>query len=98
MSEDTAEVYRIIDANLNRLREGLRAVEEQARFLWDHQDLTETGQESQSTSGRRLNPWFVEWLMSFPAGWTVCEPSETLSAQRKQLWHCGISSGGSVDS
>lgn len=56
-----------------------------------------TGQMSPSSTGRRLNPWFVEWLMSFPAGWTVCEHSETLSAQRKQLWHCGISAGGSSD-
>ena len=53
-----------------------------------------TGQMSPSSTGLRLNPWFVEWLMSFPAGWTVCEPSETLSAQRRQLWHCGTSSGG----
>lgn len=65
--------------------------------LPDHQDPTGTGQVSPSTSGRRLNPLFVEWLMSFPAGWTVCEPSETLSAQRKQLWHCGTSAGGSSD-
>lgn len=56
-----------------------------------------TGQMSPSSTGRRLNPWFVEWLMSFPAGWTVCEHSETLSAQRKQLWHCGTSAGGSSD-
>ena len=56
-----------------------------------------TGQQSQSTSGRRLNPLFVEWLMGFPAGWTACEPLETLSAQRKQLWHCGTSSGGCAD-
>jgi len=57
-----------------------------------------TGQMSPSSTGRRLNPWFVEWLMSFPAGWTVCEHLETLSAQRKQLWHCGTSSGGSAKS
>lgn len=56
-----------------------------------------TGQKSPSSTGRRLNPWFVEWLMSFPAGWTVCEHSETLSAQRRQLWLCGTSAGGSAD-
>ena len=56
-----------------------------------------TGQMSPSSTGLRLNPWFVEWLMSFPAGWTVCEPSETLSAQRRQFWHCGTSSGGCAD-
>ena len=56
-----------------------------------------SGQMSPSSTGRRLNPWFVEWLMSFPAGWTVCEHSETLSAQRRQLWLCGTSAGGSSD-
>lgn len=56
-----------------------------------------TGQESQNTSGRRLNPLFVEWLMGFPDGWTDCEPSETLSSHSKQFWLCGISSGGSAD-
>ena len=28
-------------------------------------------------TGGKLNPTFVEWLMGFPLGWTVCEPSET---------------------
>lgn len=65
--------------------------------LLGRQALRVTGQMSPSSTGRRLNPWFVEWLMSFPAGWTVCEPSETLSAQRRQLWHCGTSSGGCAD-
>ena len=57
----------------------------------------ETGQESPSTSGRRLNPLFVEWLMGFREGWTACEPSETLSAHSRQLWLCGTSSGGCAD-
>lgn len=30
---------RLIDANLNRAREGLRVVEDAARFLWDDADL-----------------------------------------------------------
>ncbi len=32
--------YRIIDANLNRLREGLRVCEEVARFILDSKSLT----------------------------------------------------------
>jgi thiamine-phosphate pyrophosphorylase len=32
--------YRILDANLNRLREGLRVLEEQARFISDDKTLT----------------------------------------------------------
>lgn len=29
------------------------------------------------TPGESLNPFFVEWLMGFPIGWTDLEPSET---------------------
>ena len=34
-------VYRVLDANFDRLREGLRVLEEVARFLLDHGALTE---------------------------------------------------------
>ena len=36
-----------------------------------------------------LNPTWVEWLMGFPLGWTVLEPSETPSSRRSRK-----SSGG----
>ena len=36
-----------------------------------------TGQMCPNTSGLRLNPRFVEWLMGFPDGWTVSAPSAT---------------------
>ncbi|NPV26004.1 MAG: hypothetical protein HPY81_00830 [Firmicutes bacterium] len=35
-------IYRIIDANLNRAREGLRVVEEVARFILNDQVLTDS--------------------------------------------------------
>lgn len=35
------EILRIIDANLNRSREGLRVCEEIARFIWQDKVLTE---------------------------------------------------------
>lgn len=34
------ELYRIIDANLNRAREGLRVLEEICRFILDDPDMT----------------------------------------------------------
>lgn len=34
------EVYRVVDANLNRAREGLRVLEEIARFVLDDAELT----------------------------------------------------------
>ena len=41
------------------------------------------------SDGGPLNPTWVEWLMGFPAGWTVLEPSETPSSRRSRK-----SSGG----
>jgi hypothetical protein len=38
--KDKKNVYRILDANLNRAREGLRVVEEVARFLWEDERLS----------------------------------------------------------
>jgi hypothetical protein len=32
--------------------------------------------------GGALNPTWVEWLMGFPLGWTVCEAWETRSSRR----------------
>lgn len=34
------EIFRIIDANFNRSREGLRVCEEVARFVWNSKPLT----------------------------------------------------------
>lgn len=34
------EIYRVMDANLNRAREGLRVLEEIARFILEDPDLT----------------------------------------------------------
>lgn len=59
------------------------------------QDQKQTGAESPSTSGLRLNPRFVEWLMGFPDEWTVCEHSATPSSQHKQPSPSENSHGGS---
>ena len=41
--------------------------------------------QSQTVTGHlRLNPSFVEWLMGFPIGWTVLEPSETQSFRKSR--------------
>lgn len=37
---DKKNIYRVIDANLNRAREGLRVVEEVARFIWEDKKLS----------------------------------------------------------
>ena len=38
--KDQKNIYRIIDVNLNRAREGLRVVEEVARFIWEDEKLS----------------------------------------------------------
>ena len=35
-------------------------------------------------AGGSLNPTWVEWLMGFPLGWTVCEAWETRSSRRSR--------------
>lgn len=37
---DEGKIYRIIDANLNRAKEGLRVCEDIARFIFDNKKLT----------------------------------------------------------
>ncbi|MDO7252456.1 thiamine-phosphate pyrophosphorylase [Helicobacter cappadocius] len=39
MEETTKGVYRILDANLNRLKEGIRVVEDTARYLHNDEDI-----------------------------------------------------------
>lgn len=39
--------------------------------------LLRQAEAMQDTGPMRLNPFFVEWLMGFPIGWTVCEPLVT---------------------
>ncbi len=39
------DIYRVIDANLNRLKEGLRTVEEHARLIWGDSSLTKRSKE-----------------------------------------------------
>ncbi|MBP9699429.1 MAG: thiamine phosphate synthase, partial [Elusimicrobia bacterium] len=36
---DNENIFRVLDANLNRAREGLRVLEDTARFVWDDRAL-----------------------------------------------------------
>jgi hypothetical protein len=38
---------------------------------------------------RRLNPFFVEFLMGWPFGWTIPEPMP-FAARATELWHCRL--------
>jgi len=40
--KDKRNIYRVLDANLNRAREGLRVVEEVTRFMWEDEKLSKS--------------------------------------------------------
>lgn len=40
--KDKENIYRVLDANLNRAREGLRVVEEVLRFIWEDEKLSKS--------------------------------------------------------
>jgi hypothetical protein len=46
--------------------------------------LTLTTQVVRMEGGGALNPTWVEWLMGFPLGWTVCERWVTRSSRRSR--------------
>lgn len=47
--------------------------------------------ETSSTSGLQLNPLFVEWLMGWPAGWTLFECSATELSRFKRRMRSELS-------
>ncbi len=42
MEQNNQDIYRVLDANINRAREGLRVLEDVARFILNHSALTLT--------------------------------------------------------
>jgi hypothetical protein len=49
----------------------------------------ESGPDSPPPSTKRLNPAFGEWLMGWPVGWTIAEPSAS-SASETALWRFAL--------
>ena len=47
-------------------------------------DLVSLQQQSDTGASGSLNPAFVEWLMGYPIGWTVCAASATRSSRRSR--------------
>ena len=39
---------------------------------------------------RRLNPYFVEWLMGWPLGWTLAIVRHGYGAEETALWRCKL--------
>lgn len=64
-------IYRIIDANLNRAREGLRVCEDTARFILDNSNLT--------LRFKRIRHRLTEISKSLPA-----RPTQLIKARNSQ--------------
>nr|HPL80701.1 DNA cytosine methyltransferase [Burkholderiaceae bacterium] len=55
----------------------------------DGQSSCESGPDSPQPSTKRLNPAFGEWLMGWPIGHTIAEPSAS-SASEMASWRCKL--------
>lgn len=52
----------------------------------------QTSSEADQTSPRRrLNPNFAEWLMGWPPGWSIADPT-ACDASETALWRCRLQS------
>ena len=48
----------------------------------DHRGDTKSGKQLPNAVGGALNPTWVEWLMGWPLGWTVCALWATAKSRR----------------
>lgn len=54
-------------------------------------DGRESSPSDPTSPRRRLNPTFAEWLMGWPPGWTIAEPT-ACGASEMALWRCRLDS------
>lgn len=91
LSSDTATIYRILDANLDRAREGIRIIEEWYRFALDDPTLAQTCKEIRQT----LASWHTEELRNArntpeDCGTTLTHPQEEIRHSPQQVLHINL--------
>lgn len=59
------ELYRIIDANFNRSKEGLRVCEDMARFVWDDKGLSAAIKSVRHDLNKAIEPLGLLKVLSF---------------------------------
>jgi len=57
-------VLRLLDANLNRSREGLRVLEDTARFVWEDEKLFKTLRNQRHSLDRITRSFYPQFVMS----------------------------------
>jgi len=59
------ELYRIIDANFNRSKEGLRVCEDMARFVWDDKNVSASLKSVRHDLNKAIEPLGLLKVLSF---------------------------------
>jgi thiamine-phosphate pyrophosphorylase len=80
--EITTDLYRLIDANLNRLKEGIRVVEDVARYLQNNKSLAK---QLKTIRHEAKLPFFHELLNARDASNDVMRPTIASENSRDDL-------------
>jgi len=91
-STETQAIYRILDANLDRAREGIRIIEEWCRFALDHSALAQQCKEMRQT----LASWHTEDIRNArntpeDCGTLLTHPREETRDNPQQVLHINLS-------
>ncbi len=76
------KIYRIIDANINRAKEGIRVVEEICRFILENEDLTSKLKKIRHQIGK-LNHTLVNYSLLLNSRDSEADPGLSISAKNK---------------
>lgn len=62
--KEPQKILRLLDANLNRCREGLRVLEDTARFVWENESLFQKFRRERHQLDRLTRHFYAELLHS----------------------------------
>lgn len=91
LTSETVAIYRILDANLDRAREGIRIIEEWCRFSLDCSTLAQTCKEIRQA----LASWHTEELRNArntpdDCGTSLTHPQEEIRHSPQQILHINL--------
>jgi len=78
-----SKIYRIIDANINRAKEGLRVVEEICRFILEDENLTSQLKKIRHQIGKLTNK-LVDYSLLLSSRDSKADPGLSISAKNKE--------------
>lgn len=76
------KIYRIIDANINRAKEGIRVVEDVCRFILEDEGLTAKLKKIRHKIGK-LNSKLADYYLLLTSRDSKADPGLSISAQDK---------------